>query len=202
MARGRNAAMAADRLGESSAAGGALAARANLGGSGRMSWLWAVVGGAALASAFAAIMLGRNLTRSVTAGYVFIAFAVLACAMAGVGFLGWIVAIGATLTLASVQVFGWMLVDVDRDHLPPTERATLLARGLAFALLAAGLALLVYFAAGELADSDPPRTALQASEVGAALFGRLREETILLGFSIAAALLATLLLLRDDGGEG
>jgi len=167
-----------------------------------MGWVFVAVGVAALASALAAIVLGRNLTRSVAAGYAFIAWMVLALAMAGAGFLAWIVAIGASVTLASVQIFGWMLVDVDRDHLPPTERATVWARGLAFVLLGGGMALLVYFAAGELGDSSRPFMLVRASEVGAALFGRLREEAILLGLAIGAALLATQLLLHAEGDGG
>jgi hypothetical protein len=167
-----------------------------------MGWLWGGIGVAALASAFATIVLGRNLTRSVTAGYVFLATGSLALAMAGGGFLAWTVAIGGTATLAIVQVFGWMLVDVDRDHLPPTDRVTIWARGLAFVLLGLGLLLLATFAAGELGAPDEPGIAVPASEVGALLFASLWEVVVLLGLAIAGALLATLLLLRDDEGEG
>ena len=96
----------------------------------------------ALLAAFAAVLTGRNLTRSVTAAAISIGGLAVALTSAGAGFMGFFVLITAALVLMTLQLFGWMLVDVDRDHLPPTDRATWLARSIAFLLLGGGLALL------------------------------------------------------------
>jgi NADH:ubiquinone oxidoreductase subunit 6 (subunit J) len=167
-----------------------------------MVWLWALSGLLALGSAFLAIVLGRNLTRSLTASYAAIAALAFCTAIAGAGPLAWIVAIGATTTLATLQIFGWMLVDVERDHLPPTERSTVWARGLAFVVLGAALGMLAVFARGELGRPGEAMRGVRAADVGAALFGGLREEVLLLGLAIAGALLSALLLLHDEGEGG
>jgi hypothetical protein len=102
-----------------------------------------------------------------------------------------------------IQLFGWMLVDVDRDHLPPTDRATWLARSLAFFLLGGGLVLLAALAL-ERHDLAPPAEAVAmatSAEIGALLFGPWRDLAVLCGVAISAGLLATLMLLRDDDGE-
>lgn len=154
-----------------------------------------------LVSAFAAIVLGRNLTRSIVAGFVFTAALGWTLQLAGAGFLAFVVAILAVLELTTLQLFGWMLVDVDRDHLPPTDRPTWFARLLAFLLVGGGLALLVATAlsTGEFtAGVDRIRIA-SPTQIGAFLFERLPDATILMGLVIAASLLAVLLLLRDDG---
>jgi hypothetical protein len=158
----------------------------------------------ALASAFGAIMLGRNLTRSLVAGTVFIAALALALLIAGAGFPSLVVVVLGALMLATLQVFGWMLVDVDRDHLPPTDRPTRVARSLAFLLFGGGLLLLVAAAlvTGEFTIVGQRLTIAAAAEIGAFLFGPLRDATILIGLTIAAGLLAALLLLQDDGQEG
>jgi NADH:ubiquinone oxidoreductase subunit 6 (subunit J) len=163
----------------------------------------------ALASAFAAIALGRNWTRSIAAGFLSIAALGFTLLLAGAGFLGLVVVILAALMLGTLQLFGWMLVDVDRDHLPPTDKPTLVARGLAFLLLGGGLGLLLWnlFGTGEFArealNTPFGEGALSVGpvEVGMLLFGPLRDLVILLGFAIAASLLATLLLLQDDEGN-
>lgn len=145
----------------------------------------------------AAVFLGRNLTRSLLAGYAFMGCLCLALSGAGAGFLAVVVSIMGAMGLAGIQVFGWMLVDVDRDHLAPTDAPTWIARCLAFALLGAGIALLIILIGPELGaerDSKPVDLAL----LGQALFGALGGVSLLLGLSIAAALLATMLLLRDD----
>lgn len=190
------------------------------------AWIRALVGLAAWLAAFAAIVLGRNLTRSLSAAYVFLAGLIVALALVGSGYGAWVLVIGAGSTLALVQVFGWMLVDVDQDHLPPTESGTVVARGLAFLLLAAACAALVFFAREELAlgVDATARTVVEttnagagavaspsagapaggreagigAADVGRALFVGLRPQLILLGLAIGAGLLAALLLLRDD----
>ncbi len=162
--------------------------------------------GLALACAFAAIALGRNWTRSIAAGFLFLVALGFALLLAGAGFLGLIVVIPATLMFGALQLFGWMLVDVDRDHLSPTDRPTSLARGLAFLLLGGGLGLLFWNLAGAGAGSLGPLAAAGSAlvgpaEIGLLFFGPMRDLVILLGFAIAASLLATLLLLQDDEGK-
>jgi NADH:ubiquinone oxidoreductase subunit 6 (subunit J) len=158
----------------------------------------------ALLSAFDAIALGRNLTRSLVAGTIFVAALGFALLVAGAGYLSLVVVILAALELAVLQVFGWMLVDVDRDHLPPTDRPTWIARGLAFLLFGGGLLLLVIAAVttGEFEIVGQRVAAAAPEEIGALLFGPLRDATILVGLAIAASLLAALLLLQDDGQKG
>ena len=158
----------------------------------------------ALASAFAAIALGRNLTRSIMAGYAFIGALGVALLMSGAGFLALSVAILGALMLGTLQLFGWMLVDVDRDHLAPTDRPTGWARGIAFGLLGLGLMLLVggVWLGGEFSHAGPRVLLATPGEVGTLLFGELAEATILIGLTIAASLLAVLLLLQDDEENG
>lgn len=168
------------------------------------AWIRALVGLAAWLGAFAAIVLGRNLTRSLSAAYVFLVGLVMTLALSGSGYGAWVLVLGAGGTLALVQVFGWMLVDVDQDHLPPTEPGTIAARGLAFLVLAVASAALVFFARAELAlgvDVDAGAAGVGAADVGRALFAGLQPQLILLGLALAAGLLAALLLLRDDPDE-
>ena len=73
---------------------------------------------AALASAFVAVAFGEVLTRSVVAGYAAIALFGLAGLAAGGGVVALCVVIIGFLSFAILQLFGWMLVDVDHDHLP------------------------------------------------------------------------------------
>lgn len=155
----------------------------------------------ALVSAFSAIMLGRNLTRSLAAASVFFAALGFVLLLVGAGFLSLVVVILGGLTLAIIQVFGWMLVDVDRDRLPPTDRPTWIARSLAFLLFGGGLFLLVTAAlvTGEFAIVGQRLAIAGPAEIGAFLFGPLQGATILIGLTIAASLLAVLLLLQDDG---
>ena len=171
----------------------------------------AALGFAALAG-LVAIAVGRTLSRSVAAVAVALGALAAAFASVGIGVLGWLPATLAVAVLAVIQLLGWMLVDVDRDHLPPTDGATRLARGLAFALLAGGLVLLagaldgapdgvrvgdpVVEAGAALAAS---RTALDPADLGRALFGESRELVMLCGLVVAAALLAAMTTLRDDG---
>jgi hypothetical protein len=158
----------------------------------------------ALTSAFAAIALGRNLTRSIVFGYAFLAAMGFTLLVAGAGFLSLVVAIVGGLMLGILQIFGWMLVDVDRDHLPPTDRPTWVARGIAFVLVGGGLLLLVSVAlvTGEFTIEGNHLAIASPAEIGALLFGSLRDATILIGLTIAASLLAVLLLLQEDEGKG
>jgi NADH:ubiquinone oxidoreductase subunit 6 (subunit J) len=155
----------------------------------------------AVACAFLAIVLGRNLTRSIVAASGSLAFLAFALLVSGGGFLGLVVVIVAALTLLVVQTFGWMLVDVDRDHLPPTDPPTRIARSLAFALFGGGLSIFVVIALqrGELGLGARFGAAVEAWQTGAILFGPLYDATIVLGLAIAASLVAALMLLRDDG---
>lgn len=158
----------------------------------------------ALTSAFGAIVVGRNLTRSLAAGTVFIAALGFALLVAGAGFLALMVVVTGALMLMTIQVFGWMLVDVDHDHLPPTDRPTRIARSLAFLLFGGGLFLLMTgaLATGEFEIVGQPLAIAGPAEIGAFLFGPARDVTILIGVTIAAGLLSALLLLQGDGQKG
>lgn len=155
-------------------------------------------------SAFCAVALGRNLTRSLVSGTVFVSALSFMLLIAGAGYLSFVVAMLAALTLVLLQLFGWMLVDVDRDHLPAVDRPTRIARGLAFALFGGGL--LMFFVAarldGEFAILGRPLSIASSAEIGAFLFGPLREFVFQVGLAIGASLLAAQLLLRDDGKRG
>jgi NADH:ubiquinone oxidoreductase subunit 6 (subunit J) len=157
----------------------------------------------AIACAFAAIVLGRNLTRSIVAASGSLGGLGFALLVSGAGLLGLVLVVVAALTLGIVQIFGWMLVDVDRDHLPPTDRPTWIARSLAFLLIGGGLVLLIAFAAqrGELGAGEGFAVASGAKEIGSVLFGARADATGLLGFAIAANLVGCLMLLRDDAGR-
>ena len=157
----------------------------------------------ALLSAFASVVLGRNLARSITAGVLAVAGLSIALVSANAGFVGLVVMTVAALVLATIQLFGWMLVDVERDHLPPTDRATWLARSLAFLLLGAGLALLAMVAVyrGVLMPVADPAGVPTPRVIGELLFGAWRDLATLCGVALSAGLLATLMLLHDDGGR-
>ncbi|HIF94441.1 MAG: hypothetical protein ABGX04_07450 [Myxococcales bacterium] len=157
----------------------------------------------ALVAAFVSIVVGRNLTRQIAAAFVFVAAMAFTLLFAGSGFVGHAVMILATLSLGIIQLFGWMLVDVDRDHLPATDRPTSLARAIAFLFLAGGLALLIdsVSAVGEFTPFAPHGFLIDSAGIGRLLFGPLQELVQLLGFLIAGGLLATMLLLQDDEGN-
>jgi NADH:ubiquinone oxidoreductase subunit 6 (subunit J) len=147
----------------------------------------------------AVVLLGRNLTRSVLVGYAFVGCLCLSLLVSGAGYLAVVVSIVSAIGLASIQVFGWMLVDVDRDHLSPTDSPTWVARVLAFALLGGGLCLLGFAILPELV-TERPANSMSVLALGRALFGPLAGAAVLLGLAVAAALLAAMLLLRDDEG--
>ncbi len=155
-------------------------------------------------AAFASVVLGRNLTRSIFAAGASLAALGLALVTAGGGYPAWFALAGATLALALVQLFGWMLVDVDRDHLPPTDGLTALARGIAFLLLGGGIAVLglglVDAGTGLVASEVAPKgLSAEGDFVGKRFFGSLEEEASLVGLLLAATLLASLMLLRGEG---
>ena len=72
---------------------------------------------------------------------------------------------------------------------------------MAFAILGVGLALLAMAIGPELATLQVFRPA-ESALLGRVLFGPLGAAVVLLGLAIAAALLATMLLLRDDEEGG
>lgn len=158
-----------------------------------------VLGFIAWLLAGAAILLGGNLTRSVLIGYAFVFSLCLALLVAGAGFIAVVVSIVSAIGLASIQVFGWMLVDVDRDHLAPTDSPTWVARALAFALLGGALSILGFAILPELREPEAP-VSMSAAALGQVFFGPLGGAAALLGLAIAAALLAAMLLLRDEEG--
>jgi TRAP-type C4-dicarboxylate transport system permease small subunit len=159
-----------------------------------------------LASALAAVVLGQVLTRSVVAGHVAIAAFGLAGLAAGGGVVALCFAIVGLLALAIVQLFGWMLVDVDHDHLPPLLRRTRGARGLALVVFAAGLVVLSREALrrGELAAAPAlvePASPFDPRALGAFFFGAHSELAAVLGCLLAAGSLTALSLLRDEGAD-
>jgi len=158
----------------------------------------------ALVCALAAVLLGEVLTRSIVAAAAAIAAFGLVCLAAGGGVVALCVAIVGLLSLSIVQLFGWMLVDIDHDHLPRVALRTAFARGLALAIFAAGLGLLGREALrrGELAPAPGARLAtLDPDAVGAFFFGASGALPAILGCLIAAALLTALCLLRDEGTD-
>lgn len=166
-------------------------------------WLAGSALGVALLAAFAAVLLGRSLTGSIGAAIVSLLALTIALLALGAGFVALITISCGALGLAAIQLYGWMLVDIDRDHLPPTDAATRLARSLAFLLLGGGLGLLL---AGIALQGGFPEAAGALTEagpraIGERLFGGAGELATLLGLTIAGALLATLMLSMDEGAD-
>jgi hypothetical protein len=160
----------------------------------------------ALASALAAVLLGEVLTRSIIAASAAIAAFGLAWLAAGGAVVALSVVIVGLLSLAIVQLFGWMLVDVDHDHLPRISLRTASARGLALVVFAAALGLLGREALrrGELAPAPATGEAFETVDPGALgsfFLGAATELPVVLGCLAAAALLTALCLLRDEGAD-
>jgi predicted outer membrane lipoprotein len=160
---------------------------------------------AAIVLALVAVVSGQVLTRSVVAGHAAIAAFGLAALGAGAGVLALCFVIVGLLGLAILQLFGWMLVDIDHDHLPPPRPSTLAARLLALAVFALALAALVRAALrrGELGSPPglaPTPTAFDPASLGSYFLGSGGELAIVLGLLLAAALLTALWLLRDEEG--
>lgn len=159
----------------------------------------------AIGSALVAVVFGQVLTRSVVAGYAAIAAFGLAALGAGAGVLAQSFVIVGLLSFAILQLLGWMLVDVDHDHLPPPALRTLAARLLALAVVAAALVALLRTALrrGELGSVPGIAAAPNAFDpdaLGSFFIGPGSEVAIVLGLLLAAALLTALWLLRDEDG--
>lgn len=167
--------------------------------------------GLAFVAAFASVVLGRNLTRSIFAAVLVLGLLAVVFVATGEGYAALFAVMLAGLALATIQLFGWMLVDVDRDHLPATDRGTWVARSLAFVLLGGGLVLLALAlldegslvpTLGTSAPQAPAESMASTAELGRRFFGPWRDLATLCGLTIAAGLVASLMLLRDEGEDG
>ena len=173
-----------------------------------MTELIAVAVVVALALAALSVLVGAVLTRSIVAACAALAAFGLACLAAGGSVVALCLVIIGLLSLAIVQLFGWMLVDVDHGHLQRLALRTASARALALAVFAAGLVLLGREALrrGELGQTVPVAQhvdALEPAALGAFFFGLESSGALaaVLGFLIAAALLTALCLLRAEGTD-
>jgi NADH:ubiquinone oxidoreductase subunit 6 (subunit J) len=160
----------------------------------------------AFVCAAVAVVLGEVLTRSIVAASAAVAAFGLAGLAAGGSVVALCVVIVGLLALAILQLFGWMLVDVDHDHLPRLSLRTASARALSLAVVAAGLAQLGREALGRreleptplVAGYDP---AIDPAALGAVFFGSSGVLAVVLGCLLAAALLTALCLLREEGTD-
>lgn len=159
-----------------------------------------------LAAALAAIVFAPVLSRAVLAAVTAMTLLSLACLAAGGGVVALCFVVIGLVWIAILQLFGWMLVDVDHDHLPRLARRTVLARSALLVLLGGGLAWCVRAAIRE--EALAPVRAIGAGPIGfdpaalGALFiGRDGDLAPLLGLLLAAGLLTALGLLRDEGSE-
>jgi hypothetical protein len=161
----------------------------------------------ALVCALVAVVFGEVLTRSIVAGYAAIGAFGLAALAAGGGVVALCGVIVGLLSFALVQLFGWMLVDVDHDHLPAPALRRRLAQSAALGLVAAGLAFLAHraFRAGELVRpavrGGGEAIGFDPVALGRFFFGANGELALLLGCLLAGALLTALSLLRDEGAD-
>lgn len=161
----------------------------------------------AIACALVAVVFGEVLTRSVVAGYAATSAFGLAALAAGGGVVALCGVIVGLLSFALVQLFGWMLVDVDHDHLPAPALTRRLAQSAALGLVAAGIAFLARraFREGELVRpavrGSGEAIGFDPAALGAFFFGGNAEVALLLGCLLAAALLTALSLLRDEGAD-
>lgn len=158
-----------------------------------------------LGSAFVAVVFGQVLSRAVIAGHVAVAALGLAGLAAGGGLTALALVVFGLLWLALLQLIGWMLVDVDHDHLPALRARTLLARGLALALFAFGQLAFLRTALRRSAFGRPGESTapipLEPDALGAFFIGRGSEVAVVLGLLLAASLLTALRLLRDEESE-
>lgn len=160
----------------------------------------------ALVSALLAVVLGQVLTRSVLAGHAAMAALGLAFLAAGGGVLALCFVLFGLVWLAILQLFGWMLVDVDRDHLAAPAWRTVAARLAALAVFGAGLAHIGRRALssgqldGRLAPGEQS-VAIDPTALGGLFLGAGSELALLVGLLLAAGLLTALWLLRDEGPE-
>ena len=161
----------------------------------------------ALACALVAVVFGEVLTRSVVAGHAATAAFVLAALAAGGGVVALCGVIVGLLSFALLQLFGWMPVDVDHDHLPAPAPSRRLPQSAALGLVATAIA---FVARRAFREGGLVRPAVRGSggpigfdpaALGAFFFGANAELALLLGCLLAAALLTALSLLRDEGAD-
>lgn len=169
--------------------------------------------GFGLLAALMAVVQGQVLSRAVLAGAAAMSALGLALLAAGGGVLALCFVLVALVWLAVLQLFGWMLVDVDHDHLPGLSWRTTGARVAALAVFAAAL---VAFAralwrrgelagavgvGGDLAQAARLREALDPAAIGGLFIGVHGDLALPVGLLLAAGLLAALCLLRDEESE-
>jgi NADH:ubiquinone oxidoreductase subunit 6 (subunit J) len=156
----------------------------------------------AFVAALLSVVLGRHLTRSLFAAVCAVVAVGAALLSVGAGFAALAATTLLGLALATIQLFGWMLVDADRDPLEPPDAATWIARGLAFGMLAGGFGLLLS-ALSPSGVIEPVSLDSRggAAALGALFFGTWRDLAAISGLALGAGLLAALMLLRDDGRE-
>lgn len=166
-----------------------------------------------LVCALVAVVQGQVLTRAVLAGAAAMVAFGLALLAAGAGVLALCFVLFALVWLAVLQLFGWMLVDVDHDHLPGLSWRTTGARVAALSAIGAALVALgrTLWRRGELsgaaiAGGGGPQAsragdALDPVAIGGLFIGVHGDLALPVGLLLAAGLLAALCLLRDEGPE-
>ncbi|MBK7951776.1 MAG: hypothetical protein IPK00_24180 [Deltaproteobacteria bacterium] len=108
--------------------------------------------------------------------------------------------------LAILQLFGWMLVDVDRDHLAAPARRTIAAPSPALTIFRGGPRLIARRAlapdSSTTASAGGHGPAIDPTALGRLSFSRAGNgSALLVGILLAAGLLTALWLLRDEGRE-
>ncbi|MEZ4332487.1 MAG: hypothetical protein R3F35_12070 [Myxococcota bacterium] len=166
-----------------------------------------------LLAALVAVVQGQVLSRAVLACAAAMSALGLALLGAGGGVLALCFVLVALVWLAVLQLFGWMLVDVDHDHLPGLSWRTTGVRVAALTIFAAALVVLArtlwrrgelaraVAAGGELAPTSRLREALDPAAIGGLFIGVHGDLALPVGLLLAAGLLAALCLLRDSGSE-
>lgn len=157
--------------------------------------------GLGVAAALVAVLCGAVLSRAVLAGCVAVVVLGLGGLASGGGVLVLCFVAISLLWLVLLQLFGWMLVDVDHDHLPRQAWSTALARLLALGVVAGVLGVLGRAALRSGAFPATPPTPVETTAVGALLVGAGSPLALPIGLVVAAGLLAALGLLRDEESE-
>lgn len=166
-----------------------------------------------LVCALVAVVQGQVLSRAVLAGAAALVALGLALLAAGGGVLALCFVLFGLVWLGVLQLFGWMLVDIDHDHLPGLTWRTTGARVAALAAVGAALVLLgrSLLRRGELAGAAVagrgpgpaarPGEALDPAAIGGLFIGVHGDLALPVGLLLSAGLLTALCLLRDEGSE-